>query len=112
MSQAAPEGKEPVRKRRNLSAEEKYQIFLEASRGEVPIAEVLRKWAIHSSDLQRIRETVRQGALKEFRSRKSRKPWVSTQEVALLRAEKSRLEQTLIEQSVELMLLKKNGHGG
>jgi transposase-like protein len=104
--------KEPVRKRRHLSAEEKYQIFLEASRGEVSVAEVLRKWAIHSSDLQRIRETVHQGALKEFGSRKSRKPWVSAQEVAQLRAEKTRLEQTLIEQSVELMLLKKNGPGG
>jgi transposase-like protein len=103
---------EPVRKRRHLSAEEKYQIFLEASRGEVPVAEVLRKWAIHSSDLQRIRETVRQGAVKEFRARKSRKPLVSAHEVEQLRAEKARLEQTLIEQSVELMLLKKNAHGG
>lgn len=112
MSQPGPEMREPVRKRRNLSAEEKYQIFLEASRGEVPIAEVLRKWAIHSSDLQRIRETVRQGALKEFRSRKSRKPLVSAQEVEQVRAEKIRLEQTLIEQSVELMLLKKSVNGG
>lgn len=112
MSQPNPELREPVRKRRHLSPEDKYQIFLEASRGEVPIAEVLRKWEVHSSDLQRIRETVRQGALKEFRSRKSRKPWVSAEELERVRAEKVRLEQTLIEQSVELMLLKKNGLGG
>lgn len=111
MNQSGFEGSTPVRKRRKLSPEDKYQIFLEASRGEVPIAEVLRKWAVHSSDLQRIRETVQQGALKEFRNRKSRKPLVSAAEVAQLRAEKVRLEQTLIEQSVELMLLKKNGHG-
>lgn len=111
MNQSASEGSTPVRKRRKLSPEDKYQIFLEASRGEVPIAEVLRKWEVHSSDLQRIRETVQQGALKEFRNRKSRKPLVSAAEVAQLRAEKVRLEQTLIEQSVELMLLKKNGHG-
>lgn len=112
MSQPNLEMREPVRKRRHLSAEEKYQIFLEASRGEVSIAEVLRKWEVHSSDLQRIRETVRQGALTAFRSRKSRKPLVSAAEVAQLRAEKGRLEQTLIEQSVELMLLKKKTSGG
>ncbi len=34
---------EPVKKRRYLSPEEKYEIFLEASRGDIPVAEVLRK---------------------------------------------------------------------
>ena len=42
---------ETVRKRRHLPPETKFQIFLEASRGDVPVAEVLRKWGIHSSDL-------------------------------------------------------------
>ena len=96
MSPSIGEMQEPVRKRRNLSPEEKYQIFLEASRGEGPVAEILRKWEIHSSDLQRIRETVRQGALKEFRCRKSRKPLVSAEELAQVRAEKARLEQVLV----------------
>ena len=56
-----------VKKHRHLSPEDRYQIFLEATRGDVPVAEVLRKWDIHSSDLKRIRETVKSGALKEFR---------------------------------------------
>jgi len=111
MSQAQPNPPEPVRKRRNLTDEEKYEVFLEASRGDVRVGEVLRKWNLHSTDLQRIRETVRNGALREFQARRSRKPMVSAAEVEQLRAEKGRLEQTLIEQSVELMLLKKKING-
>mgnify|MGYP001334658239 CR=1 FL=1 len=111
MSQAQPEPTEPVRKRRNLSDEEKYEVFLEASRGDVKVGEVLRKWNLHSTDLQRIRETVRNGALKEFQGRRSRKPMVPASEVEQVRAEKTRLEETLIEQSVELMLLKKKING-
>ena len=52
-----------VRKRRRLSAEDKYQIFQEASQADVPVAAVLRKWGIYSSDLARIKEQVRRGAL-------------------------------------------------
>lgn len=111
MSQAQPESGEPVRKRRKLTDAEKYEIFLEASRGDVKVGEVLRKWDLHSTDLQRIRATVRQGALKEFQGRRSRKPMVPAAQVAHLRSEKARLEQALIEQSVELMLLKKSVNG-
>jgi len=70
MIQAMPEWSAPVRKRRGLTSEEKYEVFLEASRGDVNVGEVLRKWNLHSTDLQRIRETVRNGALKEFQARR------------------------------------------
>ena len=75
---------DPVKKRQHLSPEEKYQIFVEATRGGIPVGEVLRKWGIHSSDLKRIRETVKAGALREFVMRKSRKPMVSASEVGQL----------------------------
>ncbi len=69
-----------VRKRRHLTPEEKYQIFIEATlakaRDNGGISEVLRRWGIHSSDLNRIRQTVEQGAIGAFRARKSRKPTV------------------------------------
>lgn len=110
MAQQVPSD-DPVRKRRHLSPDAKYQVFLEASRGEIPVGEVLRKWGIHSSDLKRIRESVRAGALKEFQTRKSRAPLVSAEVAEQLQQEKTRLEQTLIEQSVELMLLKKRLNG-
>ena len=102
---------DPVKKRKSLSPEVKFQIFLEASRGDVSVAEVLRKWDIHSSDLKRIRETVQSGALKEFQAHKSRKPMVSADEVDRLRKENTRLTQTVVEQSVELTLLKKSVNG-
>lgn len=102
---------DPVKKRRSLSPEVKFEIFLEASRGDVPVAEVLRKWGIHSSDLKRIREGIKSGALKEFGAHKSRKPMVGSDEVDRLRKEVVRLEQTVVEQSVELTILKKSVNG-
>jgi hypothetical protein len=57
-----------------------------------------------SSDVTRIRETVRAGALKEFQARKSRVPLVSAETLEQVRQEKAQVEQTLIEQSVEVAL--------
>jgi transposase-like protein len=95
--------------RRHLSPDEKYQIFLESTRGDIPVVEVLRKHGIHSSDLKRIRDTVKEGALKEFANRKSRKKnfMVSKEVHQALKAESDRLQTTIVEQSVELALLKK-----
>ena len=94
--------------RRQLSAETKYTIFLEAGRGDVPVAEVLRKHGIHSSELQRIREKVRLGALKELNG-KSRTPAPPAADAAVprLTAEKERLERALLELTIEHQLLKK-----
>lgn len=95
--------------RRHLSPEEKFQIFLESTRGDIPIAEVLRKYGLHSSDIKRIRDTVKEGALKEFANRKSRKKnsTVPKETHLALKAERDRLQDTIVEQSVELTLLKK-----
>lgn len=69
---------EEVRKRRHLTPEEKFQIYNEAVmaavHGNGSIAEVLRLWGIHSSDLTRIRRTVEEGAIVQFKVNKSRKP--------------------------------------
>ena len=98
-----------VRKRRYLTPEEKYQIFLEATmaKGNGSISEVLRRWGIHSSDLTRIRAAVEQGAVSAFKERKSRKPKLNIEQYEQLKAEKERLEATIIEQAAELALLKK-----
>jgi len=98
-----------VRKRRHLSAEEKYQIFLEAIRAKDngSVAEVLRRWGIHSSDLVRIRRTVEESSLEAFRERKSRKPKVEVERYQAIQKEKDRLEATILEQAAELALLKK-----
>lgn len=93
------------RRRRRLSAEDKYRIFVEDSRGDVPVAAVLRKWGIYSSDLARIREQVRKGALEALgrgSGRAKEDPWV-----VQMREEKARLEEALKELAIENTLLRK-----
>ncbi len=104
-----------VRKRRKLRPEEKLQIYKEAvaarATGNGAVAQVLRRWGIHSSDLTRISRTVEEGAILQFKANKSRKPKVvlSDEEIQALFANQNRLEQTIVEQAAELTLLKKNG---
>lgn len=105
-----------VRKRRHLSPEEKYQIFLEATmakaNGNGSVSEVLRRWGIHASDLTRIRKNVEKAAIGSFKARKSRKPKIDYAQHEELKAEKRRLEATVLEQASELALLKKKDRSG
>jgi len=105
-----------VRKRRHLTSEEKYQIFLEATmakaKGNGSVSEVLRRWGIHSSDLTRIRAAVEEGAVRVFKERKSRRPKINLEQYEQLKAEKERLTETVIEQAAELALLKKKDRSG
>jgi len=105
---------EEVRKRRKLKPEEKLQIYKEATvartQGNGAVAEVLRRWGIHSSDLTRITRTVEEGAINQFKSNRGRRPKriYSEKEIDRLKADKERLEDTVIEQAAELALIKKN----
>ena len=103
-----------VRKRRHLSAEEKFQIFMEVIQAKEngSVGEVLRRWGIHSSDLVRIKRTVEQSSLEAFKERKSRKPKVEVELHQALQREKERLEATVLEQAAELALLKKKDRWG
>jgi transposase-like protein len=100
-----------VRKRRHLSAEEKFQIFLEATlakaEGKGSVGEIMRRWGIHSSDLVRIRKTVEQGALGAFQDKRSRRPKVDNARHQELKQENERLQSTIVELSAELALIKK-----
>jgi transposase-like protein len=58
---------ETPRRRRRLSAEDKWQIFIEASAKDAKVADVLRRWRIDSSQLARIRAQVKDGALDQCR---------------------------------------------
>ncbi len=57
------------KKRRYLSPEKKYQIYLESQRGDVPVGEILRREGIYSTDLNRIRQKVKEGALEYLAAR-------------------------------------------
>jgi len=101
-----------VRKRKHLEPEDKLQIYREYVAAKAgnhgAVGELMRRWNIHSTDLKRITDTVEGGALQEFKERKCRRPRVSPAEVEELRAEKTRLERTIVEQAMEIAVLKKN----
>ena len=58
--------KSPEKKRRYLSAEKKFQIYLEAQDGGKPVGELLRREGLFSTDLARIRQPVKEGALQRL----------------------------------------------
>ena len=47
--------------RRKLSAEKKFQIYLEAQMGDQAVGEILRREGLYATDLTRIRDQVREG---------------------------------------------------
>ena len=103
----------PRRKRRFLSAEKKYQIFLEAQNKDAPVGEILRREGIYSTDLTRIRNKVKEGALEHL----SRRPGVQHKTVSknqynALKMELEEKERTLADQAVELAILRKKTNGG
>ncbi len=99
-----------VRKRKHISPEGKFQIFIEAVTAEKNggVGEVIRRHGIHSSDLQRIKRTVEEGAIKHFKEKKNKKPQVSYDEYKAKEEEVKRLESVIVELAAEVTMLKKN----
>jgi transposase-like protein len=99
--------------RRHLGAEKKFQLFLEAQRGDKPVAEILRREGLYSTDLARIREQVKQGALERLSARPGRKAKVVPEEqYEALKRDLEEKERALAELSVELAVLRKKTNGG
>src|SRR5512139_3461369 len=100
-------------KRRFLFPEKKYQIFLEAQRGEAPVGEILRREGLYSSDLARIQHKVKESALQGLAKRPGRsKKTVSEEEYDLLKRELQEKERVIAEMAVELAILRKTTNGG
>jgi transposase-like protein len=96
---------EAPRRRRRLSAEDKWEIFIEASAKDAKVADVLRRWRIDSSQLARIRSQVKGGALAQLKKGPGRNP--KDHEKEALKSEVSRLEDAFKEVSIENTLLRK-----
>ena len=115
-SKAAPNEPEPAvqkKKRRYLSAEKKFQIYLETQRPDQPVGEILRREGMFSTDLDRIRQQVREGALLRLGAKPGRKvELVSTESYEKLKADLEEKERALAEQAVELAILRKKTNGG
>jgi transposase-like protein len=100
-------------KHRFLSPEKKYQIFLEAQRGEAPVGEILRREGLYSTDLARIQHKVKEGALQHLAQRPGRsKKTVSEEAYNQLKQELQEKERVMAEMAVELVILQKKTNGG
>ena len=100
-------------KRRYLSAEKKYLLFLEAERGGQTLGELLRREGLYSSDLARIRDQVKEGALERLRARPGPKPQtVGLEAYTALKQELEAKERAMADLSVELAVLRKKTSGG
>jgi transposase-like protein len=107
---SSPAGKH---KRRFLSPEKKYQIFLEAQRADAPVGELLRREGLYSTDLARIQRKVKESALQGLAKHPGRsKKTVSEEEYNLLKQELEEKERVMAEMAVELAILRKKTNGG
>ena len=111
-SSEAP-NKTPEKKRRYLSAEKKFQIYLEAQDGGKPVGELLRREGLFSTDLARIRQQVKEGALQRLSAKPGRPlSQVSTEAYEAIKLELQNKERALADLSVELAILRKKTNGG
>ena len=97
------------RRRKKLTAREKWQIYQETNTKNAPIGEILRRHGLYSAELTKIRKQVEEAALKELgRRRYSRKPeTVSYEEHARLKEELAKKEKALAQMGEEYLILKK-----
>ena len=93
------------RSRRQLTPEEKWEVFLEVSSQEISQADAARKYGVDVSVIIRLRALAKDAALAAFTSAKPGRPAsAEAVELELLRAENDRLSETLKELAVELTL--------
>jgi len=98
------------RKRRRLSAEEKWRIYQQCQQPDARVGEILRAHGLYSSDLQKIRRAVEEGALESLRqSRPGRKKKTSVpiEDHEGLQRELYEKEKALAEMTVLFTTLKK-----
>jgi len=97
------------RRRKKLTAREKWQIYQETNAKNAPIGEILRRHGLYSAELTKIRKQVEEGALRELGRRKySKKPEVvSYEEYSRLKKELDNKEKALAQMGEEYLILKK-----
>jgi transposase-like protein len=99
--------------RRHLSPEKKFQIFLEAQGDGKPVGEILRREGLYSSDLTRLRQQVKEGAMERLVLRPGKpKKMVSAAEYEAWQEEVTAKERAWADLTVELTILRKKTHGG
>jgi len=104
---------EKKQRRRSLSPEKKFQIFLESQTGKTPVGEILRREGIYSTDLTRIRQKVKEGALERLADHPgAKRKTIPLDDYEALKRDLEEKERALAEQAVELAILRKKTNGG
>jgi hypothetical protein len=103
------------KRRRLLTAEKKFDLFVESCRSPGRIGEMLRREGLYHTDLARIRAIVEEGALSALRSvrpGKKQRPSVPAEAHEALLTEKEEVEKALASLAMENQALKKAWRGG
>jgi len=103
------------KRRRILTAEKKFDLFVESCRSPGRIGEILRREGLYHTDLARIRAVVEEGALAALRAvrpGKRQKPSVPAEAHEALLREKEEVEKALASLAMENQALKKAWRGG
>jgi len=95
------------RKRRLLSPEEKWEIFLEVTSQELTQADAARKWGVDTSVVIKLRRDAKDAALAAFAaSRPGRARDPRDHEIEMLHGELARVTEAVKEQAIELALVR------
>ena len=103
------------RRKRPLSAEEKYQIWQQLLTGELTQRQAAEQWNVDPTTIMRIRRVGRESALAGLaQSKPGRRDGGAVQDAELMaaRAEIARLEETVKEQAIELVALRGKTRSG
>jgi len=116
MSQPQDASRRNGRRRRALSAQEKYQIWQQLLTGELSQRQAAEQWNVDPTTIMRIRRVGREGALAALaQSRpgvRAGSGGVQDAELAAARSEIARLEETVKEQAIELVALRGKTRSG
>ena len=103
------------RPKRFLTAEQKYDLWVRILTGQITQGAAATELGVDRTVITRIRAVARDGAIAALQASRPGKPAVSKQdqsELLGLQAEVARLERTVVEQAVELAVLRgKSGWG-
>ncbi len=112
MTNPSQEPKGSTKKRRFLSTEKKFQIYLEAQDANKPVGEILRREGLYSTELARVRQHVKEGALQRLSAKLGKQhDLVDTDAYEALKRELQDKERALADLSVELAILRKKRVG-
>jgi transposase len=99
----------PRKQKRFLTAEQKYDLWVRMLTGQLSQADAAAEAGVDRTVIARLRAVARDGAISALQASKPGKPHQSRAEageVACLRAEVARLERTIVEQAIELAMLR------